>query len=105
MKQFSILKLNEVLGVFKKIYPAETHLSEKPKNKTNIRKVHSQCNYVDGSIVNGRLESFPFPFDLSAPPGFKIFKEPTSTLFKKVNKEKINDKILFGDDENSQFQR
>ena len=43
---------------------------------TTTDKVHLKCDCVDGSIVNGTREQILFPFNFSAPPGYKIIKEP-----------------------------
>ena len=48
-----------------------------------IDKVHLKCDCVDGSIVNGKREQILFSFNLRAPPGYKIIKEPTTVLYKK----------------------
>ena len=53
---------------------------------TTTDKVHLKCDCVDGSIVNGIREQILFSFNLSAPPGYKIIKEPNIILYKKINK-------------------
>ena len=47
---------------------------------TTTDKVHLKCDCVDGSMVNGLREQILFSFVLSAPPGYKIMKEPTTVL-------------------------
>ena len=49
---------------------------------TTTEKVHLKFNCVDGSIVNGIREQCLFSFNLSAPPGYKIIKEPNIILYK-----------------------
>ena len=56
--------------------------------------MHLKCDCVDGSIIDGKRESFLFSFSLDVRPGNKVFMEPSSLLFKKVNKDKI-DEISF----------
>ena len=73
-------KLNTVLGFTHTVYPPGTHTSEKPVMITTTDKVHLKCDCVDGSIVNGIREQILFSFNLSAPPGYKIIKEPTTVL-------------------------
>ena len=51
------------------------------------------------SIVNGIRESILFSFSLSAKPGYKIFKEPSQILFKKVNKDKIGQITFYLEDD------
>ena len=57
-----------------------------------------QWKCVDGSIVNGKRQWILFSFNVSAPPGFKIFKESTSILLKKVNEEKFGYIIFYLED-------
>ena len=95
-------ELNEFVGFTKKNYPAGTHLGKKPTTTTSIPgtdNLHLNCNYVYRSIVNGRHESTLFSFSLSAPLGLKIHKEPTFVLFKKVNKEKVDNKKIYLEDD------
>ena len=74
-------ELNTLLGFTNKGYSAGTHISEKPVMITTTDKVHLKCDCVDGSIVNGIREQILFSFNLSAPPGYKIIKEPNIILF------------------------
>ena len=76
-------ELNKVLGFTQSDYPSGTHTSEKPVMTTTTDKVHLKCDCVDGSIVNGIREQTLFSFNLNAPPGYKIIKEPTTVLYKK----------------------
>ena len=77
--------LNKLLEFTNKEYPAGTYISEKPVMITTTDKVHLKCDCVDGSIVNGTREQILFSFKLSAPPGYKIIKEPNIILYKKIN--------------------
>ena len=79
-------ELNKVLRFINKDYQAGTHTSEKPVMITTTDKVHLKCDCVDGSSVNGIREQILFSFNLSAPLGYKIIKEPTTVLYKKLNK-------------------
>ena len=87
-------ELNTLLGFTNKGYPEGTHTSEKPVMITTTDKVHLKCDCVDGSIVNGIREQILFSFNLSAPPGYKIIKEPNIILYKKINKTRL-DSIQF----------
>ena len=53
---------------------------------TTTDEVQLKCDCVDGSIGNGIREQILFSFDLGAPPGYKIIKEPTTVLNKKKTK-------------------
>ena len=87
-------ELNTLLGFTKTDYTAGTHKSEKPVMITTTDKVHLKCDCVDGSIVKGIREQILFSFNLSAPPGYIIIKEPNIILYKKINKTRL-DSIQF----------
>ena len=93
-------ELNTLLGFTNKGYPAGTHRSEKPVMITTTDKVHLKCDCVDGSIVNGIREQILFSFNLSAPPGYKIIKEPNIILYKKINKTRLDSIQFFLEDNN-----
>ena len=91
---------NKVLGLTNKDYQAGTCTSEKPVMITTTDKVHLKCDCVDGSVVNGIREQILFSFNLSAPPGYKIIKEPTTVLYKKKNKTRLDTIQFFLEDSN-----
>ena len=93
-------KLNTVLGFTHTVYPPGTHTSEKPVMITTTDKVHLKCDCVDGSIVNGIREQIFFSFNLSAPPGYKIIKEPTTVLYKSIDKTRLDTIQFFPEDSN-----
>ena len=93
-------KLNELLGFTDTNYIEGTHISEKPVMITTTDKVHLKCDCVDGSIVNGIREQILFSFNLSAPPGYKIIKEPNIILYKKMNKTRLDSIQFFLEDNN-----
>ena len=93
-------KLNELLGFTNTHYIQGTHISEKPVMITTTDKVHLKCDCVDGSIVNGIREQILFSFNLSAPPGYKIIKEPNIILYKKINKTRLDSIQFFLEDNN-----
>ena len=90
-------ELNKVLGFTHTVYPPGT---EKPVMITSTDKVHLKCDCVDGSIVNGIREQILFSFNLSAPPGYKIIKEPTTVLYKLINKTRLDTIQFFLEDSN-----
>ena len=57
---------------------------------TTTDKVHLECDCVDGSHVNGIREQILFSINLNAPPGYKVIKEPTTVLYKKMNKTRLD---------------
>ena len=89
-----ISELKKLLGFISKANPIGTHKSDKPIMITSIDKVHLNCDCVDGSSVNGVREHVLFSLNLSVPPGYKIINAPTTVLYKKINKPRL-DKIQF----------
>ena len=82
-------ELNKLLGFTNEYYNKGTHTSETPVMMTTTDKVHLKCDCVDGSIVNGIREQILFSFNLSAPPGYKIIKEPNIILYKKNKQNEV----------------
>ena len=97
---YFISKLNELLGFTMEYYKQGVHISEKPVMITTTDKVHLKCDCVDCSIVNGIREQILFSFNLSAPPGYKIIKEPNIILYKKINKTRLDSIQFFLEDNN-----
>ena len=95
-----ISEFKKSLGFTNIDYPARTHKSEKPVLIKTTDKVHLKCDCVDGSIVNGILEQILFSFNLSAPPGCKIIKEPNIILYLKINKTRLDSIQFFLEDSN-----
>ena len=93
-------ELNKVLGFIQRDYLSGTHTSEKPVMITTTDKVHLKCDCVDGSIVNGIREQILFSFNLNAPPGYKTIKEPTTVLYKLINKTRLDTIQFFLEDSN-----
>ena len=93
-------EINKVLGFTLTDYPSGTHTSEKPVMITTTDNVYLKCDCVDGSIVFGIREQILFSFNLSAPPGYKIIKEPTTALYKLINKTRLDTIQFFLGDSN-----
>ena len=67
---------------------------------TTTDKGNLKCDCVDGSIVNGIREQSLFSYILSAPPGYKIIKEPNIILYKKVNRTRLDSNQFLLEDSN-----
>ena len=62
--------LNYIKGFYRLITGSYT--GDKPINFTGIDKIHSKCDCIQGSIVNGIREPILFTFALSSSPGHKM---------------------------------
>ena len=74
-------ELTTILGFTNTDCSVGTHKSDKADMITTTDKVHLKCDCVDGSIVNGIRGHILCAFNLSAPPGYKITKEPNIILY------------------------
>ena len=78
---------------------AGSYKSDKPITITGIDKIHLKCNSVQGNIVDGIRQPILHSFDLSAPLGRKIFKEPRMILIKKIDKSVLSYIIFYLEDD------
>ena len=85
--------LDDIDGFYQLI--AGSYKSDEPINVTGIDEIHSKCDCINGSIVNGVRKTILYSFASSSPPGHKIDKEPRVKLFKKVNKSILSHVTLY----------
>ena len=62
------------------------YISQKIVNLSNTNKIHLKCDVIDGSVVNGLRQPILYSFVLDKKPGYKIFSEPETIHYKKINK-------------------
>ena len=48
------------------------------------------CDVIDGSVVNGSRQPILYSFVLDKKPGYKVFSEPETIHYKKINKAVLN---------------
>ena len=89
--------LDDIEGFYQMI--AGSYKSDRPFNITGIDKIHSKCDCIQGSIVNGIREPILYSFALSSPPGHKIYKEPRVKLVKKMNKSVLSHVTFYSEDD------
>ena len=66
------------------------YLSQKIVNLSSTNKILLKCDCIDGSIQDGVRQPILFSFVLDKPAGYKLFYEPKTILYKKVNKFVLN---------------
>ena len=49
-----------------------------------------KCDCIDGSVVNGLRQPIIYSFVLDKLPGYKVFSEPETIPFKKINKSVLS---------------
>ena len=64
--------------------------SQKVVNLGSTNKIHLQCDCIDGSVVNGLRQPILYRFVLDKLPGYKVFSEPETIHYKKINKSVLN---------------
>ena len=77
------------------------NLSQKIVNLSNTNKIHLKCDAIDGSVVNGVREPILYSFVLDKPAGYKIFSEPETIHYKKINKSVLNTITFYLEDDNN----
>ena len=80
------------------------YLSQKIVNLSSTNKIHLKCAAIDGSVVDGVRQPILYSFVLVKPSGYKVFCEPETLHYKKLNKSVLN-MITFclEDDDNEEF--
>ena len=72
---------------------------EKCLNLSTIDKIHLKCDVINGS-VNGIREPILFSFVLDEPSGYKVFCQPETIHYKKLNKSVLNNITFYLDVDN-----
>ena len=66
------------------------YTSQKIVNLGSTNEIHLKCDCIDGSVLNGIRQPILFSFLLDKLPGYKVFCEPETIHFKKMNKSVLN---------------
>ena len=72
-------------------------------NLNTINKIHLKCDVIDGSIQDGVRQPILFSFVLDKPSGYKIFCEPETIHYKKINKSVLDTIIFYLEDDNNEI--
>ena len=60
-----------------------------------------KCDCIHGSIQDGVRQPIPFSFVLDKPSGYKVFCEPETIHYKKINKSVLNTITFYLEDDNN----
>ena len=74
------------------------YTSQKIVNLCNTNKIHLKCDAIDGSVVNGVRQPILYSFVLDKLPGYKVFCEPETIHYKKINKSVLNTVTFYLED-------
>ena len=70
-------------------------------NLNTINKINLKCDCIDGSIQDGLRQPILFSFVLDKPAGYKVFSEPETIHYKKINKSVLNTITFYLEDDNN----
>ena len=76
--------------------------SQKIVNLNNTNKIHLKCDVINASVVNGLRQPILYSFVLDKKPGYKVFSEPETIHYKKINKSVLNTITFYLEDDNNQ---
>ena len=76
--------------------------SQKNVNLSNTNKTHLECDVIDGSPVNGLRQPILYSFILDKKPGYKVFSEPETIHYKKINKSILNTTTFYLENDNNE---
>ena len=77
------------------------YLSQKIVNLNSTNKIHLECDAIDRSVVNGIRQPILYSFVLDKPAGYKVFSEPETIHYKKINKSVLNTITFYLEDDNN----
>ena len=70
-------------------------------NLNTINKIHLKCDIIDGSIQDGVRQPILFSFVLDKPSGYKVFCQPETIHYKKINNPVLNTITFYLEDDNN----
>ena len=71
------------------------YISQKIVNLSSTNIIHLKCDFIDGSVVNGVRQPILYSFVLDKPSGYKVFCQPETIHYKKINKSVLNTITFF----------
>ena len=80
------------------------YTSQKIVNLKSTNKIHLKCDDIDGSVENGSRQPILFSLVSDKPSGYKVFCEPETIHYKKINESVLNTiTSCLEDDNNEEF--
>ena len=77
------------------------YTSDKILNLNTTNKIRLKCDAIDGSVVDGVRQPILYSFVLDKKPGYKVFSEPETIHYKKINKSVLNTITFYLEDDNN----
>ena len=82
--------------------PYNKYSSQKVVNLGSTDKTHLKCDVLDGSVVNGLRQPILYSFVLDKKPGYKVFSEPETIHYKKINNSVLNTITFYLEDDKNE---
>ena len=79
--------------------PSTVYTSGKILNLNTVNKIHLKCDIIDGSVVDGVRQPILYSFVLDKKPGYKVFCEPETIHYKKINKSVLSTLTFYLEDD------
>ena len=76
------------------------YVSQKSLNLSTTNKIHLKSDVIDGTVVNRIRERILFSFVSDKLPGYKLYCEPVTVHYKKLNKSVLNTITFYLEDDN-----
>ena len=74
---------------------------KKNRNLSKV-KIYFKWDVIDGSVLNGVKQSIIYSFVLDEPPGYKVFCEPETIYYKKIDKSVLITITFYLKDDNNE---
>ena len=81
---------------------ATVYISDKNLNLGTTNKIHLKCDNIDGSVVDGLRQPIKLSFVLDKLPGYKVFCDPETVHYKKINRSNLKTITFYLEDKNNQ---
>ena len=79
----------------------DKYTSQKVVILGSTNKIHLKCDCIDGSVVKGLRQPILYSFVSDKLPGYKVFCEPETIHYKKINKSVLNTITYYLEDDNN----
>ena len=104
------IKFNEnsffstILG-FTSGWEYEHYIEDTSQNIVNFSttiEIHLKKDVIDVSVANGSRQAILYSFVLNKKPGYKVFCEPETVQYKKINRPVLNSITFYSEEYNHQ---
>ena len=84
------------------IINTNNYTSQKAVNLSSTNKIHLKCDVINGSVVQALRQPILYSSVLDKLPGYKVFSEPETIYYRKINKSVLNTILFYLEDDNNE---